>query len=64
MFKAEVSINMEYGAVKLQLPDEYVQRLLPVVADLLIEAAQNVAANLTKQALDHKALEHKAGDVK
>lgn len=57
-YACEVTIDGEYQSMKLRLDAEHTQAVIGVIADLIVEGSQQVAANLTKQALDHKAIEH------
>ena len=58
-YDCSVTIDGEFQSLKLSLDEEHTQRVIDVVADLIIDGSKRVAENLTKQALDHKAIEHK-----
>jgi hypothetical protein len=57
-YRCVVAIDAEFQKVELMLDEVRTQQVIDVVADLIVEAGKELAANLTKQALDHKALEH------
>lgn len=59
-YDCRVAIDGEFGAVTLKLDDEHTQGVIAVVAELIVGAGKQVAENLTKAALDHKAIEYKA----
>lgn len=58
-FDCAVTIDSDYGAMKLKIPSDRVQQIIDVVADLIVDAAGDVANNLTRQAMERTALEHK-----
>lgn len=57
-YKCTVTIDGEFGAVTLNLDDKHTQRIVACVADLIVDSAKEVAETLSKQALDHTALEY------
>jgi hypothetical protein len=59
-YDCRVTIDSTLSQVVLQLDDEYTQRVIAVVAELIVDGSKRVADGLTKAALDHKAIEHKA----
>lgn len=58
-YDCTVSVDGEYQQMVLTLDEDYTQRVIDVVAELIVDGSRRVAENLTKQALDHKAIEHK-----
>lgn len=58
-YDCNVSINGKYGEIKLNMPEDRVQQIVDVVADLIVDAAGDVANNLTRQAMERTAIEHK-----
>jgi hypothetical protein len=61
-YDCRVTIDSSFSNITLVLDEEYTQRVLDVVADLIVDGSKRVAESLTKQALDHKAIEHKAAE--
>ena len=59
-YDCRVQIDADFQSLTLLLDDEHTQRVLDVVADLIVDGSKIVANSLTKAALDHKAIEHKA----
>jgi hypothetical protein len=58
-YDCRVTVDASFSQIVLVLDDDYTQRVLDVVADLIVDGSKRVADTLTKQALDHKAIEHK-----
>lgn len=59
-FKCEISLDTDYGAMTLLMPEDRVNTIIDAVADLITDAGKDVAENLSRQALAHTAIEHKA----
>lgn len=59
-YDCRVTIDAEFSQVQLVLDEAHTQRVIEVVGDLIVGASKHVAESLTKQALDHKAIEYKS----
>lgn len=58
-YDCRVTIDSSFNQMTLVLDEAYTQRVIDVVADLIVDGSKRVAETITKQALDHKAIEHK-----
>ena len=50
--RAGIEFSGRHGKVELNLPEDTTKRLLAVVADLVVEAGQQVARDLTAETIE------------
>ena len=64
MLQGKFEITTQSGEITIKLDEEKAEQILRLITDQLVESAQEVANNLTKEIIEHKpALEDKSDEV-
>ena len=61
-YTCNVSLQAPTGTIELKIPEDRVNQIVEVVADLVIQGTGEAMAQLTSAAMQHVAIEHKPED--
>lgn len=59
-YACAVKVSSDSQELNLQLPEELTTQVIEVIADLIVKGTQQIAADMNREAMALKAIEHVA----
>lgn len=58
VFSCSVTLASPSGEIKLKIPDDRVNQIVDLIADLVIQSTTEAMQQMTRDVMAHKAIEH------